>query len=77
MRFPSERPSIVLLALASDPIRAGQGALSAQGERVRSLAQALAQVGWQVDVFTRQGQSEPPETIWIAPHCRVIRLAVG
>lgn len=92
---PSTRPIISFLSLAHDPLThtsLGHAALVkeasdaiAHGKRLRSLAEALAHLGWQVDIYTHQwgdravSQSpscKKPTVDWIAPHCRIIRLAL-
>ena len=78
------RPSIAFLSFACEPTRklpvasASDASKVAQAESVRSLAQALSELqdGWQVDLFTCEEQSDLASTIWIAPHCRVIRIPV-
>ncbi|MBE7383968.1 MAG: hypothetical protein F6J95_021440 [Leptolyngbya sp. SIO1E4] len=83
MKPPTNRPSIALLSLSHDPSQplplplpfSSEGISLAPETGVRSLAQALAHVGWQVNVFTHQSP-ELSSTIWMAAHCRVIRLPV-
>jgi len=75
------RQSIALLSLAHDPApqQLSEQTTSFSVTALRSLAEALAKLGWQIDVFTRTVQpdcSSTDSTEWIAPYCRVIRLAV-
>lgn len=76
MTVHQARPSIVFLALADDLLQATPSKAPTLGEGVRSLAQALAQVGWQVDIFTQPRQPKAPQITQINAYCRVIHLAV-
>lgn len=62
------RPAIAFLSLERDP---------ATCENLLSVATALAQRGWTVDLFARRGGDGEPATTRIAPHCRIVRLSVG
>lgn len=70
------RPKISLLSMAHDPAleTSASSAMCDRSHQVSCLAQALAQEGWQVDLFTHQSKSDSLTTEWLAPHCRVIRL---
>lgn len=69
------RPTIALLCLGCDPTVLTPGVpLAIQRRRVRSIAIALAQLGWQVEIFTPQRPSNRTTTTWIAPFCRMVCL---
>ncbi|MCS6814102.1 MAG: hypothetical protein NZ772_11140 [Cyanobacteria bacterium] len=69
------RPKVSLLSMAYDPALETAVASSCdRSHHISCLAQALAQEGWHVDLFTRQSRSDSLTTEWLAPHCRVIRV---
>jgi len=66
-----QRQAIPLLCLGHD-LTAEYGL----GSHLRSLGQALAKLGWQIDLI---GQYPGPrlQVDGLVPHCRVIRLAIS
>jgi hypothetical protein len=78
----SDRPCITFLSFAQDPSQQlapfsdAHKSTEKQGSVVRALGKALSQVGWQVTIFTAKQQPGTCETVWIAPHCQVVRIPV-
>ncbi len=72
------RQSIALISDHGDPA-AEIGSVEAGGQNVyvRQVGEALAKLGWQVDMFTRKAQLTDPEIVQHSPHCRTIRLVAG
>lgn len=72
------RQSIALISEHSDPAAANrQDQISGQNVYVREVGEALAKLGWQVDMFTRKTHPDDPSVVEHSPHCRTIRLAAG
>jgi glycosyltransferase involved in cell wall biosynthesis len=72
------RQSIALISEHSDPAAANrQDQISGQNVYVREVGEALAKLGWQVDMFTRKTHPDDPSIVEHSPHCRTIRLAAG
>ncbi len=69
---------IALISVHGDPaVEIGKEEAGGQNVYVRQVGEALAQQGWQVDMFTRQSSGEQPSIINHAPNCRTIRLTAG
>jgi len=69
------RQPIALFSLIADPaenLKAGK--TRPEVYYLRHLAEALAQVGWQVDLFTLGRSPGEPAQVYHAPHCRTVRL---
>ncbi len=65
--------TIALISVYSDPaVEVGS-----QNVYVRSLAEALSGLGWQVDIFTRKTNVVQANIVQHNPNCRIIRLTAG
>ncbi|MGA7933137.1 MAG: glycosyltransferase family 1 protein [Kovacikia sp.] len=74
----SNRKRIALISVHGDPaIEIGKEEAGGQNVYVRHVGEALAQQGWQVDMFTRRVSPEQPAIVEHSPHCRTIRLIAG
>jgi len=62
----SHRPTVNLLCLSEE---------NSSRHRSQSVAIALAQIGWQVNLFVRARTLEATAASWITPHCQVVKLA--
>jgi glycosyltransferase involved in cell wall biosynthesis len=73
-----KRGKIALISVHGDPaIEIGKEEAGGQNVYVRQVGEALARKGWQVDMFTRQSDSEQETIVEHAPDCRTIRLTAG
>ncbi len=75
--IPSRQP-IALILVHSDP--ATEVSLEESGGQyvyVRQIGEALAKLGWQVDMFTRKTNPDDKPIVQHSPHCRTIRLVAG
>lgn len=69
---------IALISVHGDPaIEIGAEEAGGQNVYVRQVGEALAQLGWQVDMFTRKATPDQPEIVQHRPGCRTIRLTAG
>lgn len=82
--FISSRPSIpgrqaiALISDRADPAaEIGKEEAGGQNVYVRQVGEALAKLGWQVDMFTRKIHPEDAAIVQHSPHCRTIRLVAG
>jgi len=76
--FVTTRNRIALISIDGDPaIAIGQEEAGGQNVYVRQVGEALANLGWQVDMFTRRSSVEQPAIVQHGPHCRTIRLEAG
>lgn len=82
--FPSARPkiptrqAIALISEHGDPAaEIGKDAAGGQNVYVRQVGEALAKLGWQVDMFTRKSNPYDATIVQHSPHCRTIRLTAG
>jgi D-inositol-3-phosphate glycosyltransferase len=71
------RQAIALISDYSDPARVDQGDGCGQNVYVREVGEALSQLGWQVDMFTRKVSPQDAAIVEHNPHCRTIRLVAG
>ncbi|SRR5579883_373723 len=72
------RQAIALISDHGDPAAAiGKEEAGGQNVYVRQVGEALAKLGWQVDMFTRKTRPEDPAIVQHTPHCRTIRLVAG
>lgn len=71
------RQAIALISDYSDPALIDQGDGCGQNVYVRQVGEALSQLGWQVDMFTRKASSDDDPIVEHNPHCRTIRLVAG
>jgi D-inositol-3-phosphate glycosyltransferase len=69
---------IALISVHGDPaVEIGKEEAGGQNVYVRHVGEALAQLGWHVDMFTRKASAEQPEIVEHGPRCRTIRLKAG
>jgi D-inositol-3-phosphate glycosyltransferase len=72
------RPAIALISEHGDPAaEVGKEAAGGQNVYVRQVGEALAALGYQVDMFTRKANPYDPEIVQHSPSCRTIRLIAG
>ena len=77
MLLPQKR-RIALISVDGDPAaEIGQEEAGGQNVYVLHVGQALAQLGWQVDMFTRRSCSNQLNIVQHTPNCRTIRLKAG
>jgi D-inositol-3-phosphate glycosyltransferase len=76
-KIPS-RQAIALISEHGDPAaEIGKDAAGGQNVYVRQIGEALAKLGWQVDMFTRKCHPTDEPIVQHSPHCRTIRLVAG
>lgn len=69
---------IALISVHVDPaIEIGKEEAGGQNVYVRHVGEALAQLGWQVDMFTRKVSLEQDSIVQHSDNCRTIRLKAG
>jgi D-inositol-3-phosphate glycosyltransferase len=69
---------IALISVHGDPaVEIGKEEAGGQNVYVRKVGEALARLGWTVDLFTRASDAQQPKTIEHSPGCRTIRLTAG
>lgn len=69
---------IALISVHGDPaIEIGKEEAGGQNVYVRNIGEALAGMGWHVDMFTRKASPEDPTIVKHCPRCRTIRLKGG
>jgi D-inositol-3-phosphate glycosyltransferase len=69
---------IALISVHGDPaIEIGKEEAGGQNVYVRQVGEALAQLGWQVDMFTRQVSAEQDTIVQHSQNCRTIRFQAG
>ncbi len=74
---PSRQP-IALISDHGDPAaEIGKEEAGGQNVYVRQVGEALAKLGWQVDMFTRRTDPNQPKIVQHSPYCRTIRLTAG
>lgn len=74
----SQRQAIALISDHGDPAaQIGKEAAGGQNVYVRQVGEALAKLGWQVDMFTRKAHPDDPAIVQHSPYCRTIRLVAG
>ncbi len=73
-----DRQAIALISVHNDPAaEPGKEEASGQSIYVRQIGEALAKLGWQVDLFTRKARLDDPTIVQHSPYCRTIRLVAG
>jgi D-inositol-3-phosphate glycosyltransferase len=73
-----KRQAIALISEHGDPAaEIGKEEAGGQNVYVRQVGEALAELGWHVDMFTRKTNANAPTIIQHSPHCRTIRLVAG
>lgn len=76
--FSLDEKHIALVSVHGDPaIEIGKEEAGGQNVYVRQVGEALAQQGWQVDMFTRKASEDQPAVVEHAPNCRTIRIVAG
>lgn len=69
---------IALISVHGDPaIEIGKEEAGGQNVYVREVGKALAELGWQVDMFSRRVSPEQEFIVHHSPLCRTIRLTAG
>jgi D-inositol-3-phosphate glycosyltransferase len=69
---------IALISVHGDPaIEIGKEEAGGQNVYVRQVGESLAQLGWQVDMFTRKVSAEQDEIVQHSQNCRTIRFQAG
>jgi D-inositol-3-phosphate glycosyltransferase len=72
------RQAIALISEHGDPAAdIGREEAGGQNVYVRQVGEALAKLGWQVDMFTRKANPDDPAIVQHSPYCRTIRLVAG
>ncbi|BAB75069.1 alr3370 [Nostoc sp. PCC 7120 = FACHB-418] len=76
--FQNKKHRIALISVSGDPaVEIGQEEAGGQNVYVREVGYALAEQGWQVDMFTRRISPDQAEIVQHSPNCRTIRLQAG
>ncbi|AFY36303.1 glycosyltransferase [Calothrix sp. PCC 7507] len=76
--FQNKKHRIALISVDGDPaIEIGKEEAGGQNVYVRQVGYALAQLGWQVDMFTRYSSPEQDAIVQHSQNCRTIRLKAG
>ncbi|WP_017652643.1 glycosyltransferase [Fortiea contorta] len=76
--FQNNKQRIALISVDGDPaIEIGKEEAGGQNVYVRQVGYALAEQGWQVDMFTRRSHPEQAAIIQHNQNCRTIRLKAG
>lgn len=69
---------VALISVHGDPaVEIGAEEAGGQNVYVRQVGEALAHLGWQVDMFTRKAHPQQAEQVQHCPGCRTIRLTAG
>ncbi|NJO42075.1 MAG: glycosyltransferase family 1 protein [Cyanobacteria bacterium CRU_2_1] len=72
------RQAIALISDHGDPAAdIGREEAGGQNVYVRQVGEALAKLGWQVDMFTRKSRTGDPTIVQHSSYCRTIRLTAG
>lgn len=72
------RQHIALISVHGDPaIEIGKEEAGGQNVYVRNVGEALARIGWHVDMFTRKASPDDRTIVEHQPRCRTIRLKAG
>lgn len=74
----ASKKHIALISVHGDPaVEIGKEEAGGQNVYVRHVGEALAKLGWQVDMFTRKASAEQANIVEHSPNCRTIRLIAG
>lgn len=69
---------VALISVHGDPaVEIGAEEAGGQNVYVRQVGEALAHLGWQVDMFTRKAHAQQAEQVQHCSGCRTIRLTAG
>ncbi|MEI6441999.1 MAG: glycosyltransferase family 1 protein [Nostocales cyanobacterium ELA583] len=72
------KKQIALISVHGDPaIEIGREEAGGQNVYVRQVGEALAQLGWQVDMFSRKVSADQEMIVQHNSNCRTIRLTAG
>ena len=72
------RQAIALISEHGDPAAdIGREEAGGQNVYVRQVGEALAKLGWKVDMFTRKSNADDPTIVQHSPYCRTVRLVAG
>ncbi|MGL5940445.1 MAG: glycosyltransferase [Waterburya sp.] len=75
---PKNNRKIALISVHGDPaIDIGKEEAGEQNVYVREVGEALARLGWEVDMFTRRTSPEQSKIVEHSANCRTIRLNAG
>ncbi|MBF2028141.1 MAG: glycosyltransferase family 1 protein [Oscillatoriales cyanobacterium C42_A2020_001] len=76
--FSKNQKCIALISVHGDPsAEIGKEEAGGQNVYVRQVGEALSRQGWQVDMFTRQADSNQPTIVQHNDRCRTIRITAG
>jgi D-inositol-3-phosphate glycosyltransferase len=74
----TQKHRIALISVDGDPAaEIGQEEAGGQNVYVRQVGEALASLGWQVDMFTRRSHPDQADVVQHRENCRTIRLNTG
>ncbi len=74
----NNRQQVALVSVHGDPaVDIGGEEAGGQNVYVRQVGEALAQQGWEVDMFTRKTDVNQPHLVQHQDHCRTIRISAG
>lgn len=74
----AQNKRIALISVHGDPaVEIGKEEAGGQNVYVRQVGEALANDGWQVDMFTRKADAQQETIVEHRPGCRTIRLTAG
>lgn len=69
---------IALISVHGDPaVEIGKEEAGGQNVYVRQVGEALAKLGWQVDMFTRKASASQQNIVQHSANCRTIRITAG
>ncbi|MBE9189977.1 glycosyltransferase family 1 protein [Gloeocapsopsis crepidinum LEGE 06123] len=69
---------IALISVHGDPaVEIGKEEAGGQNVYVRQVGEALAELGWQVDMFTRKASASQQKIVQHSANCRTIRITAG
>ena len=72
------KKQIALISVHGDPaIERGREEAGGQNVYVRQVGESLAQLGWQVDMFSRKVSADQETIVQHNSNCRTIRLTAG
>src|SRR6476646_8808548 len=78
MMFLTQKPCIALISVDGDPaIEIGREEAGGRNVYVRQVGLALAEQGWQVDMFTRRSSPGQSAIVQHGPNFRTVRLQAG
>ena len=73
-----QQTRVALISVHGDPaVEIGAEEAGGQNVYVRQVGEALARLGWQVDMFTRKANPLQADQVQHCPGCRTIRLTAG